>query len=78
MLFITCQSLPSFLIQPKHSLFPRLKPRQVPLYEWCLQVVVLLGSTLLTNWSFAYTPITLQIVFRSSGESASRAERIAS
>ncbi|EJD07715.1 UAA transporter [Fomitiporia mediterranea MF3/22] len=67
MLFIACQSLPYFLIWHKSSFLPRLAPRQVPLHAWSLQVLVMLSSSLLNNWSFAFTPLTLQIVFRSSG-----------
>lgn len=47
---------------------PTLIPRQVPLGEWALQVAVLMSGALLNNWAFAYNvPLTLQIVFRSSG-----------
>ncbi|PPQ99192.1 hypothetical protein CVT26_014115 [Gymnopilus dilepis] len=68
MLFITLQSLPSFLIFPKSSFVPRLKPRQVPLSQWALQVLVLTSGSLLNNWAFAYNvPLTIFIVFRSAG-----------
>lgn len=67
MVFITLQSLPSFLLWGKSSL-PRLAPRQVPVHEWFSQVIVLISGNLLNNWAFAYdVPLTLQIVFRSSG-----------
>jgi len=68
MLFITAQSLPSFIsISPSHFL-PRLKPRQVPLTQWALQVLVLTSGSLLNNWAFAYNvPLTILIVFRSGG-----------
>lgn len=47
---------------------PTLISRQVPLGEWALQVAVLMSGALLNNWAFAYNvPLTLQIVFRSSG-----------
>jgi len=66
MLFITLQSLPSFLLFSKNHPLPRLKPRQVPLVRWCLQVLVLTAGSLLNNWVFAYkVPLTVQIVFRS-------------
>ncbi|KXN88138.1 UDP-N-acetylglucosamine transporter YEA4 [Leucoagaricus sp. SymC.cos] len=66
MLFITLQSLPSFLSFPKARVLPRLKPRQVPLDQWGLQVLVLTAGSLLNNWVFAYkVPLTVQIVFRS-------------
>ncbi|OBZ66479.1 UDP-N-acetylglucosamine transporter YEA4, partial [Grifola frondosa] len=68
MLFITLQSLPSFLSFPKKSLLPRLKPRHVPLREWAAQVIVLTSGSLLNNWAFAFNvPLTVQIVFRSAG-----------
>ncbi|KAF9454828.1 UAA transporter [Macrolepiota fuliginosa MF-IS2] len=66
MLFITLQSLPSFLSFTKAHSLPRLKPRQVPLNQWGLQVLVLTAGSLLNNWAFAYkVPLTVQIVFRS-------------
>lgn len=70
MLFITTQSLPSFLtFKPNHYL-PRLKPRQVPLWQWAIQVLVLTAGSLLNNWAFAYqVPLTVLIVFRSAGSS---------
>ncbi|KAH8108324.1 UAA transporter [Phellopilus nigrolimitatus] len=70
MAFITCQALPHFILWEKRSaLLPfRFLPRQVPLREWGLQVLVLTTGSLLNNWAFAYNvPLTLQIVFRSSG-----------
>ncbi|KAI0641886.1 UAA transporter [Trametes meyenii] len=68
MLFITTQSLPSFLAFPRGSLLPRLKPRHVPLRNWALQVLVLTSGSLLNNWVFAFSvPLTVQIVFRSGG-----------
>ena len=71
MLFITAQSLPSFLFFPKGSRVPRLKPRHVPLRDWALQVLVLTSGSLLNNWVFAFSvPLTVQIVFRSAGETA--------
>ncbi|OJT09814.1 UDP-xylose and UDP-N-acetylglucosamine transporter [Trametes pubescens] len=68
MLFITVQSLPTFLTLPKGSVIPRLRPRQVPLRDWAVQVLVLASGSLLNNWVFAYSvPLTVQIVFRSAG-----------
>ncbi|KAI0352296.1 UAA transporter [Trametes cingulata] len=68
MLFITVQSLPSFLTFPKGSVIPRLKPRHVPLRNWATQVLVLTSGSLLNNWVFAFSvPLTVQIVFRSAG-----------
>jgi UDP-xylose/UDP-N-acetylglucosamine transporter B4 len=68
MLFITAQSLPSFLSFPAPSLLPRLKPRQVPLTQWALHVLLLTTGSLLNNWAFAFdVPLTVQIVFRSAG-----------
>ncbi|KAH9852102.1 UAA transporter family-domain-containing protein [Lenzites betulinus] len=68
MLFITLQSLPSFVTFRKGSVVPRLRPRHVPLRDWALQVLVLTSGSLLNNWVFAYSvPLTVQIVFRSAG-----------
>lgn len=73
MLFITAQTLPGFVTwyhpdSKTTSLLPRLKPRQVPLRRWALQVIVLTTGSLLNNWAFAYNvPLSLQIIFRSSG-----------
>lgn len=69
MLFITLQQLPSFIIwKPSAGLLPRLKPRQVPLSQWLLQVVVLATGSLFNNWVYAFhVPLTIQIVFRSAG-----------
>ncbi|KAI0272628.1 UAA transporter [Gloeopeniophorella convolvens] len=69
MLFITLQQLPSFLTYDASlSRLPRLKPRQVPLAQWLLQVTVFASGTLLNNLVFAFNvPLTVQIVFRSAG-----------
>lgn len=67
MLFIALQSLPSFLTLSESGI-PRLKPRQVPLKQWVLQVLVFTLGSLLNNWAFAYkVPLTILIVFRSGG-----------
>ena len=69
MLFITVHSLPSFLTFSNSAYLPRLKPRQVPLARWALQVLVLTAGSLLNNWAFQYNvPLTILIVFRSGGE----------
>ncbi|CAA7261440.1 unnamed protein product [Cyclocybe aegerita] len=69
MLFISLQSLPSFLLFSRSSTLPRLKPRQVPLRQWAMQVLVLTAGSLLNNWAFAYkVPLTILIVFRSAGK----------
>jgi len=66
MLFITLQALPGFLLFS--SGIPRFKPRQVPIAQWGLQVLVLTAGSLLNNWAFAFNvPLTIQIVFRSAG-----------
>ncbi|KAF7297120.1 Glucooligosaccharide oxidase [Mycena indigotica] len=68
--FITLQTLPRFLVfHPTYRWFPSgLKPRQVPIYRWAVQVVLLTTSVLLNNWAFAYkVPLTILIVFRSAG-----------
>ncbi|KAJ7808859.1 UAA transporter [Mycena olivaceomarginata] len=66
--FITAQSLPTFLFFPPGHLLPRLKPRQVPLLHWAAQVLLLTTSTLLYNWAFAYNvQVSILVVFRSAG-----------
>jgi len=68
MLFITLHTLPSFLTFQKSPWLPRLKPRQVPLMQWTLQVFLVTASSLLLNWAHAYkVPLTVLIVFRSAG-----------
>ena len=48
---------------------PRLKPRQVPIAQWLLQVTTFASGTLLNNLVYAYSvPLTIQIVFRSAGK----------
>jgi UDP-xylose/UDP-N-acetylglucosamine transporter B4 len=48
---------------------PRLKPRQVPIAQWFLQVTTFASGTLLNNLVYAYSvPLTIQIVFRSAGK----------
>ncbi|KAA1470342.1 UAA transporter [Dentipellis sp. KUC8613] len=65
MLFIALQQLPSHL---SWTPLPRLKPRQVPLSRWLLQVVVFATGSLLNNLVYAFhVPLTVQIVFRSAG-----------
>ncbi|KAF8208603.1 UAA transporter [Mycena galopus ATCC 62051] len=66
--FITAQSLPTFLFFPPGHRLPRLKPRQVPLSHWAAQVLLLTTSTLLYNWAFAYNvQVSILVVFRSAG-----------
>ncbi|KAF7365449.1 Glucooligosaccharide oxidase [Mycena venus] len=66
--FITAQSLPSFLFFPPGHRLPRLKPRQVPLLHWAVQVLLLTTSSLLYNWAFAYNvQVSILVVFRSAG-----------
>jgi UDP-xylose/UDP-N-acetylglucosamine transporter B4 len=68
MLFITLQSLPSFICFSTSYGFPRLKPRHIPLSEWLLHVLLFSSGGLLNNWAYAYdVPLTVQIVFRSAG-----------
>ncbi|KZP21031.1 UAA transporter [Athelia psychrophila] len=68
-LFIVVQTLPQFLISPSREVpYPRLKPRQVPVKRWMLQVMVHTGGSLLNNWAFAFNvPLAIQMVFRSAG-----------
>jgi hypothetical protein len=82
MLFITAQQLPSFVTwdassspsstrSRSWSWLPRLKPRQVPLAQWLLQVTTFASGSLLNNLVYAYSvPLTVQIVFRTAGKSA--------
>ncbi|KAI0047239.1 UAA transporter [Auriscalpium vulgare] len=69
MVFITTQQLPSFTQwQSPQSWVPTLKPRQVPIWQWLLQVGVFASGSLLNNMAFAFNvPLTVQIVFRSAG-----------
>lgn len=71
MLFITIQSLPSFVEWRKSRwgvAFPVLKQRQAPISHWAIQVLLLTTGSLLNNWVYAYhVPLTVQIVFRSAG-----------
>ncbi|KAI0313280.1 UAA transporter family-domain-containing protein [Amylostereum chailletii] len=63
MLFISLQQLPNFFDWRAM----RLKPRQVPLIQWALQVLVFASGSLLNNLVYAYAvPLTVQIVFRSA------------
>ncbi|RXW22884.1 hypothetical protein EST38_g2998 [Candolleomyces aberdarensis] len=67
MFFVTLQTLPAFLTFSPNSFIPTLKPRQVPLQQWALQVIVLTTGSLLNNWAYAYkVPLTVLIVFRSA------------
>jgi UDP-xylose/UDP-N-acetylglucosamine transporter B4 len=75
MLFIAAQQLPSFIAwdtsrrAPWWLPLPRLKPRQVPVTQWLLQVTTFASGTLLNNLVYAYSvPPSIQIVFRSAGE----------
>jgi UDP-xylose/UDP-N-acetylglucosamine transporter B4 len=75
MLFIAAQQLPSFITwnnddksRRPSSWLPRLKPRQVPIAQYLLQVATFASGTLLNNIVFAFSvPPTIQIVFRSAG-----------
>jgi len=73
MLFITAQQLPFFITWDKSRSctwlwLPNLKPRQVPISQYLLQVTTFASGTLLNNLVFAFSvPPTTQIVFRSAG-----------
>ncbi|KAK0201612.1 UAA transporter [Desarmillaria ectypa] len=68
MMFISLQSLPSFVACAPDTWIPQLKPRQVPLKNWAGQVLVLSTGSLLNNWAFAFNvPLTVLMVFRSAG-----------
>ncbi|KAI0704370.1 UAA transporter family-domain-containing protein [Cytidiella melzeri] len=76
MVFVTLHSLPSFIVWRRLNWLPIpvsiptliMKPRQVPLSQWALQVFVLTTGSLLNNWAFGFSvPLTVQIIFRSAG-----------
>ncbi|KAK0222042.1 UAA transporter [Armillaria fumosa] len=68
MMFISLQSLPSFVTYSPEAWIPRFKSRQVPLRNWATQVLVLSTGSLLNNWAFAFNvPLTVLMVFRSAG-----------
>lgn len=73
MAFVVISYLPSFLHRRRdasgfRSFLPTFEKPAVPLASWGVQVVVLLGVNIFNNWTFIYKiPLTLQIVFRSSG-----------
>lgn len=54
MLFITLQSLPSFIYFTPTSWRPRVRPREIPFREWILQVLVMSAASLMNNWAYAY------------------------
>jgi solute carrier family 35 (UDP-xylose/UDP-N-acetylglucosamine transporter), member B4 len=71
--FVVLFYLPSFLHRRNNvagfkSLLPAFDKPAVPLTAWGVQVLVLLAVNIFNNWTFIYKiPLTLQIVFRSSG-----------
>ena len=67
MLFISAQQFPNFVDWTTM----RLKPREVPLLQWFLQVLVFASGSLLNNMVYAFAvPLTVQIIFRSAGTRA--------
>ncbi|KAI9296813.1 UAA transporter [Neoconidiobolus thromboides FSU 785] len=45
---------------------PKLKDRKIPLYIWCIMVVLFFSSSQINNIAFAYDiPMSLHIIFRS-------------
>ena len=64
-LLITLQGLPKFV---QFTPWPRLKPRQISILPYLLQVVLFYFISLLNNAAFAYKiPMPVHIVFRSGG-----------
>lgn len=80
--FVVISYLPSFLHLRRgavglKTLLPTFDKPAVPLAAWGVQVIVLLGVNIFNNWTFAYKiPLTLQIVFRSSGACVHASEGI--
>lgn len=70
--FVVIYYLPTFL-HFQHNVsylrwLPQLERPTVSLQVWGLQVLVLASMNLFNNWTFVYKiPLTLQIIFRSSG-----------
>lgn len=78
--FVSLYSLPHFVHWYPNASYlfylPRIHRPVVPLRTWALQVLALLGMNVFNNWSFAYRiPLTLQIVFRSSGRDSAFSSR---
>ncbi|KAI0343167.1 UAA-domain-containing protein [Trametopsis cervina] len=76
MVFVTLLALPSFLMWRRLNWLPipisiptlSLKPRQVPISQWALQVLVLTSGSLFNNWAYGFSvPLTVLIIFRSAG-----------
>ncbi|PVF93920.1 UAA transporter [Serendipita vermifera] len=70
--FVVLYSIPGFLHFRQDvtifKYFPRIESPVVPLKTWGVQVIVLLAVNILNNWTFFYKiPLTVQIIFRSSG-----------
>ncbi|PCH41556.1 UAA transporter [Wolfiporia cocos MD-104 SS10] len=64
-LVISLHGLPKFvLLRP----YPHLKPRQIPISAYALQVLLFYCLSLLNNAAFAYAiPMAVHIIFRSGG-----------
>ncbi|KAJ3478253.1 hypothetical protein NLI96_g9887 [Meripilus lineatus] len=64
-LLISLHGLPKFMT---FTPYPKLKPRQIPLKAYILQVILFYVLSLLNNAAFAYKiPMTVHIIFRSGG-----------
>lgn len=64
-LFITLHGLSKFV---QFTPYPKLRPRQLPILPYLLQVVLFYLVSVLNNAAFAYKiPMPVHIVFRSGG-----------
>jgi len=64
-LLITLHGLPKFV---KLKPYPHLRPRQIPILPYLLQVLLFYCISLLNNAAFAYSiPMPVHIIFRSGG-----------
>lgn len=64
-LLISIHGLPKFVT---FTPYPRLKPRQIPILPYLLQVSLFYCISLLNNAAFAYSiPMPVHIIFRSGG-----------
>jgi hypothetical protein len=71
--FVVLYYIPSFLHFRRDvatlKYIPRIESPAVPLKTWGVQVFVLLAVNIFNNWTFLYKiPLTVQIIFRSSGK----------
>lgn len=64
-LMISLHGLPKFIV---FTPYPRLRPRQIPITPYLVQVALFYAVSLLNNTAFAYRiPMAVHIIFRSGG-----------